>query len=110
MLKVLKGINPEKITIQSLLSEGREALQYAGKIADVFKAAGWDVTPPTGMGSSTAPRIGIFIVSAKDEKEMRLNEFVAGVLVAGGLATSPIGLDADSKRPSGDVEIWVGSK
>src|SRR5713226_109522 len=55
MLAVLRTRAPGHVVVQSLLSGGREALQYASEIAAVFRAAGWDVTPPTGMGSFKEP-------------------------------------------------------
>lgn len=109
-LHALKGIKPEHIVVQSLLSEGREALQYANEIADVFKSAGWDVSPPTGLGSSTIPQVGVHLIGSTDDEAKALAEAIATVLIAGEICKKPIAFDLDSKRAKGDVEIWVGGK
>jgi hypothetical protein len=110
MLRVLKGLRPEHIALQSLLSEGREALQYARKIADVFTSAGWNVTPPSGMGSSSEPMIGVVMIGPNDDEANRIGEIVAEVLIAGGISRKPVGFNVNPNRQKGQLEIWVGSK
>ena len=110
MLQVLKGLKPERIAVQSLLSEGREALQYEGEIGDVFKSAGWDVVPPDGMGSISNPTVGVLIFSATDVSAKQLDEVVAQVLIAGGVCAKPVRVTIESNKPAGNVEIWVAGK
>jgi hypothetical protein len=110
MLRVLKGFKSESIAVESLVSEGREALQYAIKIADVFTAAGWNVTPPRGVGSSSKPMIGVGLVGNNDEQAARLGIEVAEVLIAGKLSSKPVPFGVNTGKAKGAVEIWVGSK
>ena len=110
MLQALKGLKPEDIIVDSLLSEGREALQYAGKIADVFRAAGWNVPPPSGMVASSNPLIGVRLVSSTNPDDKQLYDPVADVLIAGKICTKPVAVGLNPNKPKRFVEILVGSK
>lgn len=99
-----------KVAIQSLLSEGGEALGYAIKIAGIFRSAGWDVTDPDGRGMFSIPLKGAAIVVAKDGVERSLIEFIGSALIVGGVGKGPIPVSTDEKKPGGTLEVWVGSK
>ena len=109
MLRILRTRAPGHIILQSVLAGGRESLQYAGQIADVFRDdAHWDVTAPTGMGSMSYPVSGVFLVVGPESDE--LVDFVARVLIAGEIATAPLMKSLGSNRAAGTIEIWVASR
>jgi len=110
MLQLLKTKPKSKIAVQSLLSDGREALQYAQKIAKVFEDAGWDVTEPDARGAFMQPVRGVFLVISKDKEADQLSEFVAIALITGEIASAPVMTSPDSKKTPGTVEIWVAGK
>lgn len=110
MLEVLHRHPLGSITIQSMVSEGNEAFRYAGKIASVFREANWSVIGPTGRGTFEYPVKGVFLVVADDAKAMELSEFIIDVLVAGELATLPVGRASGPSHPPGTVEIWVAGR
>jgi hypothetical protein len=108
MLSVLRTRPPGQIVVQSLLSGGRESLQYGNRIADVFRAAHWDVTPPTGRGSFEAPISGVFLVAGANSDD--LADFLANVLIAGHIAPNPVLTSLSKNVKAGTVEIWVASR
>lgn len=110
MLSLLGSRPKGKIAVQSLVSDGREALQYAQKIAKVFRDAGWDVTEPDGRGAFMQPIRGIFLVISTDKEADQLSDFLAVVLNAGGLASRPVVTSPDTRKSPGTVEIWVAGK
>jgi hypothetical protein len=112
MLRVLKTRPPGHIMVQSLLAGGREALQYAIAIADVFQeGAHWDVTQPTGMGSVTGyPVSGVFLVGSTDIYPPGRVDFIAQVLVAGEIALRPVSVMPRADAPAGTLEIWVAGR
>jgi hypothetical protein len=110
MLAVLKTHPAGKVAVQSLLSEGREALQYADAIASVFREASWTVTAPTGLGSFGHPIAGVFLVVSEDMDKNGSADFLTQVLVAGELSPPPIATSLEHRRGNGILEIWVASK
>lgn len=107
MIKMLKGHDQEHVIVQSLISGGREALQYASELAAIFREAGWDVEPPNGRGGFDVPISGVFIVGNQSfPKSIGL---VENVLIAGGIAKSPVKI-SPNQNPKGIVEIWVADK
>lgn len=110
MLAVLKTRPPSQVVVQSLLSEGREALQYAMEIADVFRAASWKVTDPNGLGSFAHPIAGTFLVVSPDMNSNGSADFVTQVLIAGDITSRPIKTSIESRRGNGVLEIWVAAK
>jgi hypothetical protein len=109
MLKVLRGKPAGHVVVQSLVTGGREAMQYAGKIAAVFSDAGWNVEPPNGRGMFGAPISGVFLVAGSNTPTELTNLFVE-VLVAGGIAKAPVGVSPSPNTPTGTLEIWVAGK
>jgi hypothetical protein len=108
MLFLLRTGPPRHLVVQSLLSAGREALQYASEIADVFRAAGWDVTPPTGIGSFSAPVSGVILVAGPNSEE--LTGILVSVLIAGEVCKIPVDVSPSKNTSIGTTEIWVLSK
>jgi hypothetical protein len=99
-----------KIVVESLLSEGGEALKYAFMIAGVFNTAGWDVTEPRGIGSFNEPLDGALIIVGKDGVEPELIDLVARALIVGGAGKGPIPVLTDNAKPNGALEVWIGRK
>lgn len=109
MLAILRAKPPRKIVVPSLLSAGREALQYASEIGAVFRDAGWDADPPTGMGSFSAPASGVWILASPDAPP-ELVDLLVEVLISGNISTPPVNVSSSKNTPAGTVEIWVLSK
>ena len=109
MLLVLRTRAPGHVVIQSLNSEGREGLQYALKIAEVFHAAGWDVTDPNGMGAFFSPAVGVILIPGPNADD--LTNFISDVLIAGEISPRHVQRTVpDARKAPGTVEIWVASK
>jgi len=110
MLAVLRMHPPGQIVVQSLVSGGREALQYGAAIASVFRAASWTTTDPNGLGSFTHPIAGVFLVASPDMDSNDSLEVVIQTLIAGNIASSPVTISPETRRGTGVLEIWVASK
>jgi hypothetical protein len=111
MLAVLKTRPVGKITFESLLSEGAEALKYAQEIASVFREAGWTVVEPRGNGSfGGQPMFGVFLVESADMEAQGWGDFISKVLLAGEVSPSPIVTSPETRRGNGVLDIWVAAK
>jgi hypothetical protein len=102
-------LSPGHIVVQSVLSGGREAQQYANKIASVFTDAGWNVEPPNGRGMLFSPTSGVVLVAGRDAPTALIDLF-ANALIAGGIAKAPVEVSPDQNTPVGTVAIWVAGR
>jgi hypothetical protein len=108
MLDVL-GVHPGlKVKVDSLLSEGREALAYALEIATVFHAAKWDVTDPAGRVGFSRPLKGVILQIKQDSPSDR--ELALIVAKAFQAADIPVSGNIDANLDDNVVFVLVGSK
>jgi hypothetical protein len=108
LLETLRMHAGEPVTVDSLLSEGREAFTYAGKIATVFRSAGWNVSDPRGMHSFSRPLSGVLIDVRKDDvRSKELGEFIAQAFTAAGISFSG---NVEANVDAGTVLILIGGK
>jgi hypothetical protein len=109
MLTLLTKRAGGHVSIDSLLSEGREAFTYAAKIVSVFRDAGWNVPNPNGMRSFSSPLSGVLIDTRRDDAQSReLGEFIEEAFTA---ASIPVSVNtADPNLDSGAVLVLIGSK
>lgn len=107
LLQVLRTRPEEHAIIDSLLSEGREAFAYAGKIATVFHDARWDVADPQGRRSFSQPLSGILIDTRNDAHSIELGDFVSRAFAAAGI---PVSRNTETNLDPGTVLVLIGSK
>jgi len=109
MVELLRTRAGGHVSIDSLLSEGREAFTYAAKIVTVFRDAGWSVPNPNGMRSFSSPLSGVLIDTRRDDPQSRqLGEFIAQAFIAAGI---PVSVNiADPNLEPGAVLVLIGSK
>jgi hypothetical protein len=110
MLAILRTRPPARIVVQSLVSAGNEALQYAFEIAGVFREAGWTVTDPNGMGAFSHPMTGVILIESADMESQGWGDFISRVLLAGEVSPSPITTSPETRRGTSVLEIWVVAK
>src|SRR5690349_8196343 len=108
LLSILNTRRGEHVEVDSLLSEGREALAYALQIAAIFRDAGWDVPSPRGNRSFSRPLSGVLVDSRTDDVYSgELATVVAKAFMSAGIPTSG---NAEANINPGSLLILVGAK
>jgi hypothetical protein len=108
LLTILRERRGRHVRVDSLLSEGREALAYALKLAAIFHDAGWDVVQPQGRAGFDSPLSGVLIdIRSDDAVSKELGGFIARAL---GSVSIPVSRYEERTIPAETVLVLVGGK
>ena len=108
MLEFLRTVPGAHVDVDSINSEGREAFAYAGKIADLFRDAKWNVVGLSGRRFFSRPLAGILIDTQLDDAHsMELGELIARAFISAGI---PVSRSSEQGVGPGTVLVLVGSK
>ncbi len=105
---ILKTRHGQHATVESLVSEGREALAYALKITAVFRDAGWNTTPPREQSFMTTPLSGILISTQQDAVSKELGDFVAQAFETANIPVTRY--QENGNIAAGEVLVLIGGK
>ena len=110
MLVLLRSRPGTKVTVDAVISEGRDAVPYAREMADVFHDAKWDVEYPWRLITMDKPQRGLLIEIQHDSASNRgLASLIEKALFALGTSVSKLPIRDDPNLKS-DLIILVGGK